>query len=82
MSIICMSNVQVAADREERRSRELAEMEEYALNRMETKDREHRERIAKASEAIKREKVKTDTIFINKYALHKLKLPAYAHYRI
>lgn len=50
--------VQVAAERDERRRRELAEMEEYTLKRMETKDKELREKIAKASEAIRREKVK------------------------
>lgn len=53
-----MFYLQVAADREDRRKHQLAEMEEYTLSRMETKDRELRERIAKASEAIKREKVK------------------------
>lgn len=50
-------NKQVAAEREERRKIELAAMEEYALKRMEAKDKELQERILRASEEIKREKV-------------------------
>ncbi|XP_072933141.1 small ribosomal subunit protein mS26 [Epargyreus clarus] len=46
-------NAQVAAEREERRKQELAAMEEYALTRMEAKDKEIKERIEKASIAIK-----------------------------
>lgn len=47
----------MAAEREERQRRELAKMEEYSLRRMEIKDQELRDKIAKASEAIRREKV-------------------------
>ncbi|KAM3958873.1 mitochondrial ribosomal protein S26 [Aphomia sociella] len=49
-------NAQVALEREERRKKELAAMEEYALARMEAKDRELQLRIEKASQEIKREK--------------------------
>ncbi|XP_041982621.1 probable 28S ribosomal protein S26, mitochondrial [Aricia agestis] len=54
-------NQQVAADREVRRQEELAAMEEYALARMEEKDRKLREEIAKASEEIRREKERSST---------------------
>lgn len=55
-------NIQVAAEREERRKAELAAMEDYALRRMEAKDRELKERIAKASEEIRKQKVISCTI--------------------
>ncbi|XP_045454492.1 probable 28S ribosomal protein S26, mitochondrial [Melitaea cinxia] len=54
-------NMQVAAEREERRKIELAAMEEYALKRMEAKDMELQERILRASEEIKREKELSST---------------------
>ncbi|XP_068619760.1 small ribosomal subunit protein mS26 [Battus philenor] len=54
-------NAQVAAEREERRKKELEAMEEYALARMEAKDKELKERIAKASEKIRREKELSST---------------------
>ncbi|XP_045779506.1 probable 28S ribosomal protein S26, mitochondrial [Maniola jurtina] len=54
-------NIQVAAEREERRKAELAAMEEYALRRMEAKDTELRDRIAKASEKIKEQKELSST---------------------
>ncbi|XP_053615205.1 small ribosomal subunit protein mS26 [Plodia interpunctella] len=49
-------NAQVALEREERRKKELAAMEEYALARMEAKDRERKEKLAKASEEIRKQK--------------------------
>ncbi|XP_026763763.1 probable 28S ribosomal protein S26, mitochondrial [Galleria mellonella] len=49
-------NAQVALEREERRKKELAKMEEYALARMEAKDRELKERIEKASQEIRKQK--------------------------
>ncbi|XP_013173259.1 PREDICTED: probable 28S ribosomal protein S26, mitochondrial [Papilio xuthus] len=56
-------NAQIAAEREERRKKELQEMEEFALARMEAKDKELRHRIAKASEEI-REQKKLSSTFI------------------
>lgn len=50
-------NAQVALEREERRKQELIKMEEYALERMEAKDKELEERIKKASEQIRKQKV-------------------------
>lgn len=50
-------NAQVAAEREERRKKELEEMEEYALARIVTKDKELKENIEKASERIRVQKV-------------------------
>ena len=50
-------NIQVAAEREERRKTELAAMEDYILKRMEAKDQELRDKISKASEEIRKEKV-------------------------
>ncbi|KAL0818729.1 hypothetical protein ABMA28_008060 [Loxostege sticticalis] len=49
-------NAQVALEREERRKQELIKMEEYALERMEAKDKELEERIKKASEQIRKQK--------------------------
>ncbi|XP_038221227.1 probable 28S ribosomal protein S26, mitochondrial [Zerene cesonia] len=60
-----MWNAQIAAEREERRKKELNEMEQYSLARMEAKDREMKERIAKASAKIKREK-ELSTTFITR----------------
>lgn len=50
-------NARVAAEREERRKKELEEMEEYALARMEAKDKALKEKIKEASESIRRQKV-------------------------
>lgn len=50
-------NAQVAAEREERRKKELEEMEEYALARIVAKDKELKENIEKASESIRVQKV-------------------------
>lgn len=50
-------NAQVAQEREERRKLEIQAMEEHALKRMEIVDQKLKERIAIASEAVKREKV-------------------------
>ncbi|CAD0204964.1 unnamed protein product [Chrysodeixis includens] len=49
-------NAQVALDRQERRKLEMAEQDEYALKRMERADVLQKERIAKASEEIRRQK--------------------------
>ncbi|XP_059051767.1 small ribosomal subunit protein mS26 [Achroia grisella] len=49
-------NAQVALEREERRKNELAKMEEYALARMEAKDRELKEKIEKVSQEIRIQK--------------------------
>ncbi|KAL4705209.1 hypothetical protein ACJJTC_000207 [Scirpophaga incertulas] len=49
-------NAQVSLEREERRKIQLAEMEEYALARMEAKDKQLREKIEKASEEIRIQK--------------------------
>ncbi|KAI5645872.1 mitochondrial ribosome subunit s26 domain-containing protein [Phthorimaea operculella] len=49
-------NKQVAQEREERRKKELADMEEYALKHMQIKDKERLERIAKATAEIKMQK--------------------------
>ncbi|CAG9793213.1 unnamed protein product [Diatraea saccharalis] len=54
-------NAEVAAEREERRKIQLAEMEEYALAHMEVKDRELKERIEKATKEIKRQKELSET---------------------
>lgn len=56
-------NAQVALEREERRKQELIKMEEYALERMEAKDKELEERIKKASEQIRKQKVCLMKIF-------------------
>lgn len=47
----------MALEREERRKQEIAAMEEYALLRMEKKDAQLRQKIQKASEEVRREKV-------------------------
>ncbi|KAJ0172054.1 hypothetical protein K1T71_012027 [Dendrolimus kikuchii] len=54
-------NAQVATEREERRKKEIAAMEEYALARMEKKDILLREKIEKASAEIRREKELSST---------------------
>ncbi|XP_047537345.1 probable 28S ribosomal protein S26, mitochondrial [Vanessa atalanta] len=54
-------NAQVAAEREQRRKIELAAMEDYALKRIEAKDKEFKERIARASAEIRREKELSST---------------------
>ncbi|CAH2054060.1 unnamed protein product, partial [Iphiclides podalirius] len=54
-------NAQVAAEREERRKKELEAMEEYALKRIEAKDKALRKRIVKASEKIKVQKSLSST---------------------
>lgn len=51
-------NKEIALEREERQKKELAKLEEYALQRMEKVDAEIKEKIAKASEEIRREKVR------------------------
>ncbi|CAG5056863.1 unnamed protein product [Parnassius apollo] len=56
-------NAQVAAEREERRKKEFEKMEEYALARIEAKDKELKEKIAQASERIRRQK-ELSTTFI------------------
>ncbi|XP_050679603.1 probable 28S ribosomal protein S26, mitochondrial [Leptidea sinapis] len=61
-------NKQIATEREERRKKELSEMEDFALARMEAIDREKRERVEKASEQIKREKELSET-FISREKL-------------
>ncbi|XP_022123028.2 probable 28S ribosomal protein S26, mitochondrial [Pieris rapae] len=58
-------NKQIAADREERRKKELEAMEEFALLRMETKDKALKERIERASEKIKKEK-ELSTTFVTR----------------
>lgn len=50
-------SLQVALERQERRKLEVAAMDEYALQRMEIKDAVHKQRIEKASEEIRKEKV-------------------------
>lgn len=61
-------NTQVAAERENRRRIELAALEVYAIARMEAKDKELRERVAKASEEIKLQTVNfTSIILIKQY---------------
>lgn len=50
-------NAKVALERDERRKREIASMEEYTMARIEAKDKELRARIERASKEIKREKV-------------------------
>lgn len=51
-------NSQVALEREERRKKELAKMEERALAHMEVKDQALRARIERASEEIRKQKVR------------------------
>lgn len=50
-------NKQLALEREDRRKLEVQAIEEYALNRMVQKDEKMKQRIEKAAEAIRREKV-------------------------
>ncbi|RVE52583.1 hypothetical protein evm_002702 [Chilo suppressalis] len=54
-------NAQVAAEREERRKIQLAEMEELALAKMEAKDKELKERLEKAAEEVRRQKALCET---------------------
>ncbi|CAF4881011.1 unnamed protein product [Pieris macdunnoughi] len=58
-------NKQIASDREERRKKELEAMEEFALLRMEAKDKALKERIDRASEKIKKEK-ELSTTFVTR----------------
>lgn len=51
-------NKQVASERKERRKVEVQSLEEYALQRMIKKDQEMKQIIEKASDAVKREKVR------------------------
>lgn len=62
-------NAQVAVEREQRRQKELATMEEYSLARMQEKDMELKERIKKATEEIIRQKVCTFHYFIRSFVL-------------
>ncbi|KAJ8709404.1 hypothetical protein PYW07_009230 [Mythimna separata] len=54
-------NAQVAVEREERRKLEVAALEEYALKKIEADDIKLKERIAKASEEIKKQKELSST---------------------
>ncbi|CAH4027393.1 probable 28S ribosomal protein S26, mitochondrial [Pieris brassicae] len=58
-------NKQIASNREERRKKELEAMEEFALLRMEAKDKALKERIERASEKIKKEK-ELSTTFVTR----------------
>lgn len=62
-------NAKVALEREERRKKEIAAMEEYALSRMEKSDIALREKIEKASVEIRRQKVFNVSMHVNSILL-------------
>lgn len=63
-------NLEVAKEREERRKLEIQALEEHALKRMEEADLKLKERIAKASVEIKREKVMKLNLFLLLHGPH------------